>query len=255
MTIERKENCMAIDQYTTGDYLEKNPTWHVGESPWKAREIRRMLARNHLVPNSICEVGCGAAEILKRLQEEMGSNCIFSGYEISPQAFALAKQRENERLHVYLRDIASEQNVFFNLILVMDVLEHVEDYFTLLRTIHPKSEYKILQIPMDLSVRSVLWGHLTTYREAYGHIHYFTKELALQMLKEVGYEVLDYFYTSEVIEDPPNLIKRSSLVRLRKRLGKTKISALKLPGNIAFLLHQDMAVRIWGQWRLLVLAK
>ena len=33
------------DMYKSGEYLEKNPTWHVEESPWKARQIMRMLAR------------------------------------------------------------------------------------------------------------------------------------------------------------------------------------------------------------------
>ena len=246
---------MIKNLYTSGVYLEKNPTWHVEESPWKAREILRILSRNHLTPSTICEVGCGAGEILKQLQEQMDSNCTFSGYEISPQAFALAKQRENEKLHFELRDIADEQDTFFDLILVMDVLEHVEDYFSLLRIIHPKSGYKIFQIPMDISVRSVLYDHLTTYSEAYGHIHYFTKELALRMLKEVGYEVLDYFYTAEVVEELPNQTERSRLVRLKKYLGKIKRGALKLPRKMAFLLHQDIAVRIWGEWRLLILAK
>ncbi|HVB75218.1 MAG TPA: hypothetical protein VNE38_16830 [Ktedonobacteraceae bacterium] len=31
--------------YTSGEYLEKNPTWHVEESPWKAKQIMRMLAQ------------------------------------------------------------------------------------------------------------------------------------------------------------------------------------------------------------------
>jgi hypothetical protein len=34
---------MIEELYTSGEYLKKNPTWHVGESPWKAREIMRMM--------------------------------------------------------------------------------------------------------------------------------------------------------------------------------------------------------------------
>ncbi len=246
---------MFEDLYTSGDYLKKNPTWHVGESPWKAREILRMMMQNNIEPKSICEVGCGAGETLRLLQECIDDECTFWGYEISPQAFDLCQGRANERLHFKLLDIRQEKGSFFDLILVMDVLEHLEDYFSFLREIKPKSQYKIFHIPMDLSVRSVLRGYLINYRESYGHIHYFTKEIALQMLKDVGYEVLDYFYTEETVEDLSDEAKGNFLKRLRKCLGRIKRNLLKLPGRFAFAIHKDVAVRIWGQWRLLILAK
>lgn len=34
---------MLEQLYTSGEYLEKNPTWHVEESPWKAKQVIRML--------------------------------------------------------------------------------------------------------------------------------------------------------------------------------------------------------------------
>jgi 2-polyprenyl-3-methyl-5-hydroxy-6-metoxy-1,4-benzoquinol methylase len=120
---------MTQELYISGTYLEKNPTWHVEESPWKARQIMRMVTRNHIVPKTICEVGCGAGEVLKQLQEQMDSECLFWGYDISPQAFELSKSRANERLQFKLADIRQEQNAFFDLILIMDVIEHLEDYF------------------------------------------------------------------------------------------------------------------------------
>jgi SAM-dependent methyltransferase len=253
---------MFEDLYLSGEYLKKNPTWHVGESPWKAREILRMMTRNTIVPETICEVGCGAGEVLKRLQEHMDSRCMLWGYEISPYAFELTKSRANEKLQFKLADIRQEKDVFFDLILVMDVVEHVEDCFNFLREIKPKSQYKIFHIPMDLSVQSILFGHLIEYRKAYGHIHYFTKEIALQLLKDVGYEIVDYFYTTETIEVQSNEVERNLLKRLRKLLGRIKrqfISRLqKLPGELLFAINEDVAVRIWGhwgQWRLLILAK
>src|SRR5690242_7906120 len=101
-----------LDLYTSGEYLKKNPTWHVGESPWKAREILRILMRNNIMPETICEVGCGAGEVLKQLQEKMDSECIFWGYEISPQAFELCKSRANASLHFKLMDIKEEKDAY-----------------------------------------------------------------------------------------------------------------------------------------------
>src|SRR5213075_586346 len=54
--------------YQSGEYLDKNPTYHVEDSAWKARQIFQMIEKNRVKPASVCEVGCGAGEILKQLQ-------------------------------------------------------------------------------------------------------------------------------------------------------------------------------------------
>lgn len=231
---------MFEEMYTSGEYLKKNPTWHVEESPWKAKQIIRMMKRNVIAPGIICEVGCGAGEVLKQLQEKMDTECLFWGYEISPQAFELCKTRANEKLHFKLTDIRQEKDMFFDLILIMDVIEHLEDYFSFLRDIKPKSDYKIFHIPLDLSVQSILRRNaLLGVRKAYGHIHYFTKDIALQMLEDVGYEMLDYFYAPRSIG-------------LANSIGK---KLLIPPRVLFFAIHRDTAVRILGGYSLLVLAK
>lgn len=53
--------------YTDGTYFEKNPTWHIEDSAWKANQIQKILSQNKIKPKSICEIGCGAGEILKQL--------------------------------------------------------------------------------------------------------------------------------------------------------------------------------------------
>ena len=80
---------MPEEMYTRGEYLQKNPTGHLEDSPWKAVQVFRMIQRRNLAPKSICEVGCGAGEILKQLQDRMDEDCTFCGYEISGQAFDL----------------------------------------------------------------------------------------------------------------------------------------------------------------------
>lgn len=232
---------MLEEIYTSGEYLEKNPQWRVEESPWKAEQVLRMLTRNHITPRTICEVGCGAGEILRQLQESMDSTCMFWGYDISPQALELSKSRANERLHFKLVDIRQEQGTFFDLILLMDVIEHLEDYFSFLRETRPRSQYKIFHIPLDLSVQTVLRSNaLLKVRQSYGHVHYFTKEIALQTLRDVGYEVVDYFYTARAVELPSDEIPRK---------------LLRLPRKLFFAVHPDLASRILGGFSLLILAK
>lgn len=235
---------MLEERYVSGQYLERWPTWHVEISPWSASKVYHMMARNHLTPKTICDVGCGAGEVLKQLQDRMPAECQFWGYEISPHAIDLAKTRENERLHFKLADFKQEREVCFDLLLLIDVIEHVEDYFDFLRVLKPKSHYKILHIPLDLSVRAIVRGALLKAREQHGHIHYFTRDIALQMLKDLGYEVLDSFYTCPSTDLPVNDASRE-----RRR------ALMKVPRKLWFAIDQDAAARILGGWSLMVLAK
>ena len=227
--------------YISGDYQERNPTWHIEESPWKARQVIRMIRNDHLDPKTICEVGCGAGEVLVQLQKYMNDNCLFWGYDISPQAFELSKGKANARLKFKLGDIRKEKDIFFDVILLMDVIEHLEDYYGFLRDVKPMSHYKILHIPLDLSVQTVLRRSGLSYvRQTYGHLHYFTKEIALQMLTDVGYDVIDYCYTARALEIPSKQIKRN---------------LMNLPRKLLSVVDKDMAARILGGWSLLVLAQ
>lgn len=231
---------MLEARYISGEHLEKVPGWHVEESPWKVRHIMPMLKRHHLMPGTVCEVGCGAGEVLKLLQESMSDTCTFWGYDISPQAIEMCKAKANDKLHFKLADFTQEPDVFFDLILVLDVIEHLENYYSFLRDIKMKSCYKLFHIPLEVSVQGVLRGKIfMKNRELHGHLHHFTKETALRTLEDVGYEVLDYSYSPE-FEMPTTLLQTN---------------LMKLPRKLFFALNQDWAVRILGGSRLLVLAK
>ncbi|HEU0002891.1 MAG TPA: class I SAM-dependent methyltransferase [Ktedonobacteraceae bacterium] len=232
---------MPEELYTSGRYLQLNPTWHVEESSWKAKHVYRMLARNRLAPTTICEVGCGAGEVLRQLQMRMPENCMFWGYDISPQAIALAEGRANERLQFVLADVRQEDTRLFDLILVLDVIEHLEDYLSFLRGIRLKGQYKVFHIPLDLSAQTVLRTRgLSSVRKTYGHLHYFTKETALLALQDAGYDILDHCYTPRAIEEPTHEVKRE---------------LLKLPRKFLFSIHNDFAAHLLGGWSLLVLAR
>jgi len=254
--VARQSWRMIRELYTSGEYLKKNPGWHADESPWKAKYVLQMIARNKLAPKTVCDVGCGAGEVLRLVHEAMHGECRCWGYEISPQALELAHRRSSEGLQFRLADIRQDKDAHFDLILLMDVLEHVEDYFDFLRELRPKAEYKIIHIPLDVSVRTVLWGELRDFRAEYGHLHHFTKELALQMLSDVGYKVIDHMYTwqanslryvwNEHKKDPWNLARRL--------VGFGAKAIVGLPSQALFAIHADFAARVMGHWRLLVLA-
>jgi len=227
-------------RYTSGEHLDKTPNWHAHESPWKVEHILQMLKKHALQPWTICEVGCGAGDVLRLLQKRMHAECSLWGYDVSPQAIALCTGKGNERLHFELMDVRKKEELFFDLILVLDVIEHLEDYFSFVRDIKPKSRYAIFHIPLEVSVQSVLLARTFIWtRNQHGHLHYFSKETALRTLEDLGYEVLDYSYSPE-FELPA---------------GRLSGNLASIPRRLLFTLNRDWAARLLGGTRLLVLAK
>lgn len=231
---------MKESLYKSGAYLEKNPTYHVEDSGWKAEQILRMMRRNHLEPRTVCEVGCGAGEILSRLAAALPPETLLDGYEISPQAYALCTERATERLRFHCEDLLASDAGPFDLMLCIDVFEHVEDYMGFLRALRLKARRHIFHIPLDLNAQSILRAHpVMLEREQVGHLHYFTKETALATLKDTGYEVLDWFYTPGALLNPRSL----------------KARLASWPRKLSSLINQDLTVRVLGGYSLLVLTE
>lgn len=178
--------------YTNGAYLKKHPRWHVEDSPWKAEQVIKILQRNVIVPRTVAELGCGAGEVIRQISLAF-PNALCKGFEISQDAIELTRGRESQNLSYQLIG-AFQFTERFDVLLLMDVIEHVEDCFGLLRSLHPKVEYVVAHIPLDLSVLSLLINTPMANRRSAGHIHYFTKETALALLSDSGYKVLDWYY-------------------------------------------------------------
>lgn len=231
---------MAESIYETGEYVERNPTYHVEDSAWKAGQILKMIEKHRLEPQTICEVGCGAGEVLRQLQSRLPVETEFRGYEISPQAFEMCQSRTNERLQFYCDDLITANAPSFDLLLCIDVFEHVPDYLHFLKALRDKARYKVFHIPLDMSAQWVLRGRpILREREQGGHLHYFMKDTALSTLVDTGYEVVDWVYTAGAIDHP--------------RSVKAKLASL--PRRVLASINQDFVARVLGGYSLLVLAR
>ena len=128
---------MSRELYTRGEYQARNPTWHAEDSAWKATQIIAMLRRHDLRPRTVCEVGCGAGGVLRELHDRVDHAPQFVGYDISPQALEHASASSSERLEFRLGSVVDDSE-HFELMLLIDVIEHVEDCFSLLRGLRPR---------------------------------------------------------------------------------------------------------------------
>ena len=116
----------AGERYFDGAYLAHNPSWHAEHSPTKARWIDEILRRNKLQPETIAEVGCGSGEILVELRKRR-VDAAFTGFEISPQAYAICSPKAADGLDFRLADLLETETEPFDLLLAIDGFEHVPD--------------------------------------------------------------------------------------------------------------------------------
>ena len=231
---------MPKNRFLTGEYLEKVPHWHTDDSAWKANRVHQMLQRNGLEPRVIGEVGCGTGEVLRQLQLHMDPQCRFFGYDIAPQAIELSRASQNDRLECCLADIREDANARFDLLLILDVLEHQENYFSFLRETKPLASYKLFHTVLDLSAQAVLRKeNLSRRRQLTDDLHFFTKETFLQALRDEDYEVLDCSYVAR------SMHRASGIAR----------KILQLPRSICFALDSDFAARLLGGYSVFVLAR
>lgn len=228
------------ERYVSGEYLANNPTWDEEDSAWKAAQVIKMLERNRISPSSMVEVGCGAGGVLAELCKSMPA-VKYAGYEIAKDASRFWEKHRALGIDLHVADFLSEETSCYDVLMLLDVIEHVPDPFAFLSALHGRAHYYVLHIPLDLSASSVLREEpLLRVREKVGHIHYFTKNLALSLMQESGFQVLDWFYTGAALALP------------HKGLGGY---LKKVPRWLIYHLHREVGVRLLGGDTLMVLAK
>jgi len=195
---------MMQDIYSDGTYAARNPSWHSEDSPWKAAHLFSLLdsaaldeMRRHGL--TVAEIGCGYGGVLGnlcKLLEDQGIPCQATGYDIAPAALV-----ELARRHPSIRPVQATlpaEGEFFDLGLMVDILEHLDDPATTLARAHQHFQWVLLHIPLDENWlgRAKRPGHYYQYlREDRGHIHYYTKTSALALLHGAGLKVMRWKFT------------------------------------------------------------
>ena len=232
--------------YEDEKYLSENETWHIEDSPWKAAQILKLLNRQDTLPvfDTVCEVGCGAGEILVQLSRQLPDNCTFVGYDISPQLQAMWKERESEKVRFLRQDFLKSTN-FYDVLMFIDIIEHIEDYIGFLRHIKDRGRYKIFNFPLEIFAIKALMGHkYLDSRAKYGHIHYFNKDICLSVLEDLDFEILDYFYAPSAID----LSSTSTSITTLSRMAK-------FPRILLSKFSTDFTAKLLGGYSLFILAK
>lgn len=230
------------NMYTSDVYFKNKPTWDDEDTGWKAVIIHALLQSNSINPERIVEVGCGAGGILKELSNLNPSIKELKGYDIAPQAIALANLKKNDKISFLNSDYVNSDDAGGDVLLVIDVIEHIDDYYGFLNKLKGKSKNVVFHIPLDLSCRNILKPHtILLQREMVGHLHYFTKEIAEWALKDTGFTIIDWIYTKPLLDTEPAKTFRQWIKKILR--------------NCSFAINKNWSAKMWGGYSIMVLAK
>ncbi|NLN94839.1 MAG: class I SAM-dependent methyltransferase [Bacteroidales bacterium] len=228
------------DIYNDRTYLDKNPTWHEEDAPFKASKIIKLLERNSIPFKTVSEIGCGSGEILVQLESQLQFVTNFFGFDISKDAINIAKKKETDKVKFDIKDISDKsENCFYDLQLVIDVIEHLDNYFSFLSGIVSKSKYTIFHIPLDMCVWTLFREKmLIESKDRVGHIHNFTEDFIINILSDFGFEILDKIYTEP-----------------KFKVISTKQKFVNFIRRIIFKINKRFCTKTLGGYSILILTK
>ena len=186
-----KKNCI---------FFQTNPEWGQGDSEGKAKKLFSLMRKRNIRINTVAEIGCGPGGVLVNLQKLMPPETLFMGYDISEDAIELARPKSNGQL-TFHRGNFLEQSIHVDLLVMADVFEHVDDYYSFLRQAQSKADHFLFSIPLGISIRTLLFpGSLERSQASNGHIHHFSEKTAFLALQHAGYEVIDFCFMSFILD-------------------------------------------------------
>lgn len=230
---------MNANPYSDGTYWQNNPDWHTIDSRWKAERIAAMLTDNSIRFENCVEVGCGAGQVLGNVAERMPGKR-YTGYDVSPDAARLWPSPLQTPVSYRLGDFTASTEVY-DLLLLIDVFEHVEDYMGFLRNLSRRARWFVFHIPLDMHISALLRDRQLHVRRQVGHLHYFSRATALATLEDTGYCIVkaEYTYLSQETQEGRRILTRLA------NLVRTGMQTLSI----------DIAAKLLGGYSLLVLCR
>jgi hypothetical protein len=167
-----------------------------------------MTAEKHTSTLRIADVGAGVGLVLVELTGMIQTHwpnvrVIPVAFEISREAATVAKTK-NPSLEVHQK-LLSHTDGPFDVAMLVDVLEHVENPWDLLRTARSTAEYLVVRQPLLGNYPRFRHDNYGDQRTHWGHIGYFSYRSFLDMAAACGWQAihLDLLAPWELATDKP----------------------------------------------------
>ena len=228
--------------YRSNRYWQYQTGYHIEDASWKFKKIISIIPKAILekLPNSIkiIDIGCGVGEILKLVsgyfkEKEIIVNAF--GYDVSREAIEIAKKNSPETSFFckeFGKDNFDKNEI--DLVLIMDLLEHLQRPQDLLRDVNGICKYVICHLPLDDNLNINLRCPKEKMANSIGHINFYNIKSASVLFKECG-----FFIENKIIncfDYDGDFIKKDSLSNQYFGAPLRKVLFKRLPNFVARVL-------------------
>ena len=203
---------MIKNIYTSNYYLEKNPSLHEEETSWKIKKIKplvdQFLVRFNEKKLRLLDVGGGTGKILKEISEyiEKKHKIKVEKYalDLTPKILELQRKNNSSLRKALNEDIShtSLKKKEIDLVLMIDVLEHIPNPKRALKELNRISDYVIFKVPLEKNLIMILANFLTLGKvrkkiiQRLGHINVYNLRILNKQLENNGFYIISSNYTN-----------------------------------------------------------
>lgn len=224
--------------YDDGTYSDNNPGFNDRESIRKSNSLLNLLKNspvNLSNINSVLDYGCGGGGLIANLCSNLSNVSKAKGIDLNKDAieFALSENRGSSILEFETGALKQIKD-HYDLITVVHVLEHIQNWDEFLSSIKNKAEYIYIAVPIEASVwMTFRKGVLLNQYKKYGHIHFINEPYLINYLEEAGLDIISTGYSDEFLAFDGLMSNIMKLPRLAIGLFSKKI-ACNVVGGYCF---------------------
>jgi ubiquinone/menaquinone biosynthesis C-methylase UbiE len=195
--------------YETNEYLKNNPSLHIDDSPYKINIIIPLIDKFIGQINSseinILDVGSGAGLILKGITDYIRSKYSMKVnkylLDLSPGMIDYQRNVNPDFQKALNEDVCltTLSNKEIDLVLMIDVLEHIPEPKNALSEIKRISNYAIFKVPLENSSIFRVWDFirrgmpLKRSIEQFSHVNFYTRDELKRQLRGAGVIIYEYY--------------------------------------------------------------
>ena len=181
------------DGYTPADEAEgeRLGRWRALGGRGKAGHVAALCDRAGLSPATVVEIGCGEGALLAALSAR-GIGEVLDGFELSPKAAALARQKNLgrvRRVEAYDGQHVPATDGVYDLAVLSHVVEHVSDPLPLLREARRVAHHVAVEVPLEAN-RSAARPAKRAEAARIGHVQAFDRSSIGQLCALAGLKVV-----------------------------------------------------------------
>lgn len=166
---------------------------------WKLKYLTLLLDRNEPLPiNQVVEIGCATGELLNQFLNE--KNFKKTGIDISDENIKYAQTFfENiDFKSIDYKDFFNNNKEKVDVVILSDILEHVEDDVEMLKISGENSQYVLLNMPIEKvpEYKDRIYG----IDDIEGHLRAYSVKDTENLIEKAGLKVVDFEVRNYVLE-------------------------------------------------------